>query len=108
MRKGILKTEAFQKSENIGKGFEKIPLFLDSELGIELKCPKCRNRTNFQIFINVELMSFNALIDYYNKIWRIETPNLGPVKIKDIKCLNCGIKDSEVKFERGNDGRDKK
>lgn len=102
--KPLLKTEAFRQSENTGQGFERIPLFLDTELGINLECPKCKNKINFQIFVDVELMSINAVIDHYNKIWRIETPNVGPLKIKDIKCLNCGNKNSEIKFERKKNG----
>ena len=100
----ILKSEIFQKTEHIGKGFDNLPLFLDSELGTDFICPRCKNKVNFQIFLDVELMSINALFDYSNQIWRIETPNLGPIKIKDIKCLNCGLKNSDVRFERK--GRD--
>ena len=95
---GVLRTEVFQKSENIGQGFDKIPRFLDSKLGTNLECPKCHNKTNFQIFFDVELMSANAIIDYPSKIWRIETPNIGVLKIKDIKCLSCGIKNTEMEF----------
>lgn len=100
MRKnhGVLRTEIFKNSENVGQGFDKIPLFLDSKLGVNLECPKCNNRVNFQVFFDVELIATNAMIDHYNKIWRIETPNLGVLKIKDVKCLSCGIKNSEMEF----------
>ena len=103
--KGLLKSEAFKQSEMNNQGFERIPRFLDDELGIDLECPKCKNKIYFQIFMDVELMSVNTVIDYYNKIWRIETPNVGPLKIKDIKCLTCGNKDSETKLERKNNGK---
>ena len=68
------------------------PLFLSEQLGENFKCSKCKNKINFQIFYEVELISTNVVFDYYNKIWRIEAPNLGPLKIKDIKCLNCQTK----------------
>lgn len=100
--KKILKSEIFKNAEKNTQGFERISFFLENELGIDLECPKCKNKTNFQIFLNTELMSINTIIDHYNKVWRIETPNVGPLKIKDIKCLNCGNKDSEIKFKRKN------
>lgn len=96
---GILRTEIFKNAEKTGQGFDKIPIFLDSKLGIDVKCPKCSNKTNFQIFLDVELMSINTMIDHYYKIWRIETPNLGVLKIKELKCLSCGFKNIESEFQ---------
>jgi len=99
INRGIKKTEVFQKTEQIvGKGFEQIPLFLDAELGTNLKCPKCNNKQYFQVFFDSEVISVNTIIDHYSKIWRIETPTLGALKIKNIKCLNCGNKNSDKEF----------
>lgn len=92
MLKKISKQETFKNSEKIGNSFEKLPIFLHEKLGENFECPNCHNKMNFQIFYESELISTNVVFDYYNKIWRIESPNLGPLKIKDIKCLNCHIK----------------
>lgn len=93
-----LKTDVFKYSENIGKGFDQIPIFLENKLGMNLKCPNCSNKQRFQMFLNVELMSINTVLDQKSQVWRIEVPNLGVLKIKDIKCLSCGFKQTEKDF----------
>lgn len=93
----INKTEDFKQKEK-NNWIEQIPYLLDAKFGIKLECPKCHNKIYFQVFIESELISTQAIIDNYNKIWRIETPNIGVMKIKDIKCTTCGIKNSEKEF----------
>lgn len=92
-----IKKEIFQKSENIGGSFEKLPRFLNENLGKEIKCPKCNNKNRFQIFFDVELMSINTYLD--KGLWRIDSPSMGPIKIKNIKCLSCGEKGKEEDFK---------
>lgn len=86
------------KENNKDSWIEQIPYLLDSKFGMKLECPKCHNKIYFKVFFESELISTNAVIDNYNKIWRIETPNIGVLKIKDIKCTSCGIKNSEKEF----------
>lgn len=104
----ISKTQAFTKSST--HNFESIPNFLDNQLGMDFSCPKCNNSLNFQIFFDVELIATNAIIDHSHKRWRIEAPTIGPLKIKEIKCLNCGffnpVNDFKNKGEK-NDSRNR-
>jgi len=95
----VISKQAFNQAEMKDKGIEKIPRFLDQELGLDVKCPKCKNDVNFQIFCEMDLISFNSVIDHLNQIWRIEAPNFGPMKIKELKCLSCGTKDDLDKFK---------
>jgi len=97
----MLKYNNSQKTE---RGFDQIPSLLEKQLKDTFECKKCHNKINFQFFINTELISVNAVFDKNNDLWRIETPNLGLLKIKDIKCLKCGAKFdiSEIKNDNNN------
>ena len=83
--------ELFDKAEKTYSSIERLPPFLKHELGLDLFCEKCKNTINFQIFCTTDLIAINGIVDDNNKIWRIENPSFGPLTIKNVKCLNCGL-----------------
>lgn len=98
-----LKTETFKQSET--KGFHKIGKFFEETIGFDNKCPKCKNNEKYQIFFNSELMSINTLVDRRTETWRIEAPLLGPITIKEIRCLKCGYKGKLKEFKEISNGQ---
>lgn len=79
----IVTNKIIEESGNI----EKIPSLIENELG-DFVCPNCNSKGNFQFFVESDIISFQGVYDK-KKGWRITKPKYGPLKIKQVKCLEC-------------------
>lgn len=97
----VKKEDLYRKAEHIAKGFDYIPMFLENELGLNFKCPKCKNGLHFQVILDTSLLAANCILDHLNKIWRVEKPSVNITGIQTIKCLECGYKEKVDIFKNG-------
>lgn len=79
----IVTNKIIEPSGNI----ENIPTFIEEQIG-DFVCPNCNSKENFQFFVESDIISFHGIYDK-KKGWRITKPKYGPLKIKQIRCLEC-------------------
>ena len=80
---------------------ESISGVIKNKLGTEARCPKCGNELEFSVYMNTDVISVNLVSDERaQRPWMITSPNLGVLKIKDVRCGGCGYRNTPSHFRK--------
>ena len=64
---------------------------IGKNIGQSAICPKCGNAGEFTVYMKTDVVSVNITSDdRVGRSWMITEPNLGMLKVKDLRCCKCG------------------
>lgn len=73
---------------------------IKGRLGLTARCPKCGNETEFTAYMTTDIISVNLIADSrIDRPWVITEPNLGMLKVKDIRCSKCNYRNTPPNFK---------
>ena len=70
-----------------------------NKLGSTARCPKCGNESEFTAYMTTDIVSVNVVADTrIGRPWMITEPNLGMLRLRDIRCSRCGHRNTPQHF----------